>query len=151
MRKETFENADVEAVFESYPAALRKKLLRLRRLIFETAAATPGVGAIEETLKWGQPSYATAESGSGSPIRIDRLRTPGGYALFVPCQTNLVATFRELYPSELKFGGARSILFGGEDHIPEPIVRHCIALALTYRLRKSAAALGGFPGKVASP
>ena len=140
MREQIFHNAEVGAVFERYPTGLRKKLLRLRQLIFETAAATAGVGPIEETLKWGQPSYAAAETASGSPIRIDRMKAaPRGYALYVPCQTNLVATFRELYPTELKFGGERSVLFDEDNQIDEAIVRHCIALALTYRLRKSRA------------
>jgi hypothetical protein len=44
-------DAAVAAVFETYPAAMRARLLRLRELIIETAAATMGVGALEETLK----------------------------------------------------------------------------------------------------
>ena len=64
-------HAAVAAVFENYPAAGRERLLRLRKMIIETAAATPGVGALEETLKWGQVSYLTADSGSGTTVRID--------------------------------------------------------------------------------
>jgi len=48
-----FANPAVAAVFAAYPARVRAKLLALRRLILETAAKTPGVGALEETLKWG--------------------------------------------------------------------------------------------------
>ena len=51
------ENSGVEAVFRAYPKPVKAKLLALRRLIFDTARATEGVGALEETLKWGQPSY----------------------------------------------------------------------------------------------
>jgi len=137
MRGPRFESAEVAAAFRAYPDALRARLLGLRQLIFDTAATTPGVGAIEETLKWGQPSYATAETGSGSPIRIDRVRSaPAQYAMYFHCQTDLVASFRELYSGELQFGGNRSILLDGEDEIPAQTLRHCIALALTYRLRK---------------
>jgi len=47
-------NADsAEALFERYPAAVKSKLLALRRLILGTAKATRGVGALQETLKWG--------------------------------------------------------------------------------------------------
>jgi hypothetical protein len=63
----------VAAVFGAYPKPLKAKLLALRRLIFETAAATKGVGTLQETLKWGQPSYLTTETKSGSTIRIDRV------------------------------------------------------------------------------
>jgi Domain of unknown function (DU1801) len=138
MRSPVFESAEVAAAFQAYPDAVREKLLRLRCLIFDTALATPGVGKLEETLKWGQPSYATAETGSGSPIRIDRVKSaPAQYAMYFHCQTNLVATFRDLYPEAFKFGGNRSLLFAGDAEIPAPSLRHCVALALTYHLRKA--------------
>jgi hypothetical protein len=65
----------------------------------------------------------------------------GQYAVFFHCQTNLVETFRELYP-ELRYGGNRCILLKAEDKLPEAELRHCVALALTYHLgkRKSATA-----------
>jgi hypothetical protein len=126
----------VAAVFAAYPARTRTKLLALRRLILETAAATPGVGALQETLKWGQPSYLTRESRSGSTIRIDRIPPENGgperYALYVHCQTTLVATYRQLYRDELTFGGNRSILLDVGRPLPKAALKHCIALALTY-------------------
>jgi hypothetical protein len=123
-------NSAVDAVFKA-------KLLALRRLIFDAAKATKGVGAVEETLKWGQPSYLTPETKSGSTIRIDQVKSaPHQYAVYFHCQTDLVATFRELYPTELSYGGNRSILLNAEDDVPEPVLRHCVALALTYHLNK---------------
>src|SRR5262249_18997440 len=89
----------VAAAFSSYPKGVRARLLALRKLILDTARATEGVGPVEETLKWGQVSYLTSESRSGSTIRIDQVKSePGRYALYFHCQTNLVETFRELYP-----------------------------------------------------
>jgi hypothetical protein len=111
----------------------------LRQLIFATAAETDGVGKIEETLKWGQPSYLTESSGSGTTIRIDALKNePGKYAMFVHCQTDLVAQFRELYPRTFRYEGNRSLVFDVERKVPQPALRHFIALALTYHLRKTA-------------
>ena len=132
----------VEAVFDAYPKPVKARLLALRRLILATAKATKGVGLVEETLKWGQPSYLTPETRSGSTIRIDRVKEAAGqYAVFFHCQTDLVETFRELYP-ELRYGGNRCILLSAEDKLPEAELRHCVALALTYHLgkRKSATA-----------
>src|SRR6476659_7780729 len=87
-------DAAVEAVFEAYPQPVKSRLLALRRLIFDTAKTTTGVGALEEALKWGQPSYLTTESKSGSTIRIDQLKAEaGGYALYFHCQTDLVGRF----------------------------------------------------------
>ena len=87
----------VEAVFSTYPAPVKARLLALRRLIFDIADTTEGVGALEETLKWGQPSYLTTESKSGSTVRIDQVKAEAGrYAVYFHCQTDLVETFREL-------------------------------------------------------
>ena len=44
----------------------------LRQLIFETAAATEVVGELEETLKWGEPSYLTPKTKKWE-YRTDRL------------------------------------------------------------------------------
>ena len=86
----------------------------------------------------GQPSYLTAESKSGSTIRIDQVKAEAGrYAVYFHCQTDLVETFCELYP-ELSYGGNRSILLDASDKLPEAALRHCVALALTYHLRKRA-------------
>jgi hypothetical protein len=127
----------VDAAFDTYPTPLKTRLLALRRLIFETARTTPGVGALQETLKWGQPSYLTTETKSGSTVRIDQVKSaPDCYAIYFHCQTDLVETFRQLYPTEFTYGGNRSILLNAKDKIPETALRHCIALALTYHLNK---------------
>ena len=129
-------NPAVEAVFNAYPKPVKARLLALRRLILDTAKATKGVGLVEETLKWGQPSYLTPETKSGSTIRIDQIKAEAGqYAVYFHCQTNLVETFRELYP-ELSYGGNRSIILNAKDKVPEAELRHCVALALTYHLGK---------------
>jgi hypothetical protein len=126
----------VDAVFDAYPKPVKARLLALRRLILDTAKTTKGVGAVQEALKWGQPSYLTTETKSGSTVRIDQIKsTPNRYAVYFHCQTGLVDTFRELYP-ELSFGGNRSILLDATNKIPEPELRHCVALALTYHLNK---------------
>ena len=124
----------VDAVFAAYPRAVKAKLLALRRLIFDTAKITSGVGALEETLKWGQPSYLTPETKSGSTIRIDQVKPDADQvAVYFHCQTNLVETFRELYP-KLTYSGNRAILLDASGKLPEAELRHCVGLALTYHL-----------------
>ena len=136
MAKKGLPDPAVDAVFDAYPKPLKAKLLALRRLIFDTAKTTGGVGTLQETLKWGQPSYLTPETKSGSTIRIDQVKSTGQYAVYFHCQTDLVATFRELYPREFSYGGNRSILLNAQDAVPEAALRHCVALALTYHLTK---------------
>ena len=132
-----FSDPAVAAAFGAYPKPLQTKLLALRRLILDTAKATKGVGALEETLKWGQPSYLTTATKSGSTVRIDRIKSPADrYAVFFHCQTDLVETFRQLYPTEFSYGGNRGILLDADEEVPEAALRHSVALALTYHLRK---------------
>ncbi len=122
----------------SYPEWVRGKLLFLRDLILETAELTKGVGRIEETLKWGQPSFLTPETKSGTTIRIDQTKADNGqYAIYFHCQTNLVDRFRELYPQEMTYGGNRCIIFNQDDEVPTAALQHCIAMALTYHLSKN--------------
>ena len=127
-----FNNVAVAAIFDSFPPKIRSRLLALRALIFDTAAATEGVGALEETLRWGDPSYLTTQSQSGSMIRMNF--RGGNCAMYFHCQTNLVARFREIYPDRLNYEGNRAILVGDSGDFPEDAIRHCVALALTYRL-----------------
>lgn len=132
-----FNDPAVAAVFDTYPRRVKAKLMKLRKLIFDTASKTEGVGALDETLKWGQPSYLTRETGSGTTIRIDATKAPdNGCAIYFHCQTNLVEGFRARYADTLKFEGNRAIVFGPEDDIPLDPVRHCVAMALTYHSAK---------------
>ena len=134
----TITDSNVAKVFAAYPTLIRAKLMTLRAMILETATNLDGVGPIEETLKWGQPSYLTTASGTGSTIRIDRVKSEADrVAMYFHCQTDLVATFRELYPAQMEYGGNRSILFDATAKIPEKALRHCIGLALTYHARKT--------------
>jgi Domain of unknown function (DU1801) len=137
-----FENPQVAAVFAAYPPSIRDKLMFLRQLIFDTAKSTAGIGEVQETLKWDQPSYLTPESKSGTTIRIDWIKPhskPGAhaqYAIYFHCQTNLVDTFRTLFPSEFRYQGNRSIVFDERDEIAVDALRHCIEMALTYHSHK---------------
>jgi hypothetical protein len=49
-RARPFARPDIARVFESYPASMRRRLLRLRGLILDPAARL-GVGRLEETLR----------------------------------------------------------------------------------------------------
>ena len=132
-----FEDAKVAAVFDGYPRAVRTRLLALRKLIFEIAAKTDGVGKIEETLKWGQPSYLTTETRSGSTIRIDGIKGDDGRcAVYFICHTNLVERFRDLYGDTLRFEGNRGIVLDVKEPLPADELGHCVALALTYQRDK---------------
>lgn len=130
-----FTDPAMAAVFKAYPAGLRERLLALRALVFDVASKTDGVGALTEALKWGQPSYLTQESKSGTTVRIDRHKKGDDYAIYFHCQSGLVPKFREIYPGAFRVDGKRALLFGSKDRLPVHALRHCIALALTHHLR----------------
>jgi Domain of unknown function (DU1801) len=118
--------------------------MALRELIFRTAAATDGVGKLEETLKWGEPAYLTSQSGSGSTIRIGwKASKPAEYALYFNCQTSLVETFRTLFPTGFRFEGRRAIVFTADEAVPADALAFCIAAALTYHRRRQTTSARG--------
>lgn len=132
---------DVLAIIECYPRPARDKLLELRDLIFQTAEQTDGVGEIEECLKWGQPSYLTSKTKSGSTIRMDAVKKDEAkVALYFHCQTSLVPTFRELYSDDLAFEGNRAVILDAAEEVPTEVLAHCIGLALTYHKQKKKSA-----------
>jgi hypothetical protein len=136
-RPQPFARPDVARVFKGYPAPLRRKLMRLRQLILDTAARLEGVGRLEETLRWGEPAYVTT-TGSGSTIRIDRRRrNPKQYAVYFHCRTSLVDTFRTAFPDTFTFEGNRAIVFDECDRVPTRELALCIEAALIYHRKTS--------------
>ena len=103
-----FADRAVAKVFEAYPEPLKSSLLDLRALIFKIAGGLEGVGPLEEALRWGQPSYLTAKTKSGSMIRLDAVKdSTDRYALYFHCQTS-----------------------------PKDALIHCLSMALTYHRDK---------------
>ena len=128
-----FQQADVAATFAALPPSARRKLLQLRSRIFDTAARTPGVGPIEEALRWGEPSYLTSSSKSGTTIRIHwKRRRADRCAMYVHCQTDLVGQYRRRHRDALEFEGERAVLFPVDGPLPRRALRDCVRLALTY-------------------
>lgn len=130
-------NPEVEAVFNSYPQNMIPKLLFLRQLIFETAVSLNNLGDIEETLKWGEPSYLTKKSNMGSTVRLGwKAKKAEQYSIFFKCTANLVPAFKEKFPQTFTYGGDRSIDFHLNNDVPVTELKQCIALALTYHRNK---------------
>ncbi len=129
----------VSQVYDSYPDALGEKLLFLRQLIFEVASEI-GINDLEETLKWGEPSYLTKHA---STVRIAwRKSNPNQYGIFFNCKTLLVETFKEIYRDSFVYEGNRAIIFEFDDVIPNTELKHCIELSLHYHSIKHLPMLG---------
>lgn len=129
--------ADVAAVYASYPAAQRRRVLALRELILDVAAKTAGVGPLEESLKWGEPAFVTAQSKSGSTVRVAWKKSqPTQYAMYFNCQTTLVDSFKTMFPKAFRFEGNRALVFDEHDEVPVEALRIRVGMALTYHAKK---------------
>jgi len=133
-------NPAINPKFKSYPKTIRPKLEYLRNFIITTATEIETIDEIEETLKWGEPSYLVKK---GSTIRIDwKPKSPDTYAMYFKCTSKLVSTFKEVYGDTFKYEKNRAIVFQLEDEIPESKLKECIGLALTYHTVKDKVRLG---------
>ena len=105
-----------------------------------TANEIDEISELEETLKWGEPSYLAKK---GSTLRIDwKPKAPNQYAIFFSCSTTLVKTFKQVYGNQFDYEGKRAIGFQMDEDIPEKELKSCIRAALTYHRVKNLDKLG---------
>jgi hypothetical protein len=132
-----FQSPQVAAHFDRYPAAVKKKMLALRELVFAVAAQTPSIGELQETLKWGEPAYLTLQTGRGSTLRMDwKPKAPEQLAMYFNCRTDLIDTFKSLFPKDFEYEGNRAIILKLSDPLLKKELSFCIAASLTYHLKK---------------
>lgn len=128
-----FASDPVAAAFDAAAPKARTGLLTLRDLIFETAAELPGIGRLQEALRWGQPAYLTPETKSGSTLRLG-VPKKAEFALFVTCKTSLIADYTDMFPGQDRIEGSRAILFDDPSQIDPQRHGWLIRRALTYHL-----------------
>lgn len=134
------QSTDAAAKLRQFPTAVVPHITSIRNLILETATQNPRISQIDESLKWGELSYAVKK---GSPIRIGwHAKSPERIGLYFICTTSLVETFRHLYGDTFTYEKNRAILFDFSDEIPEPELKDCIGLAMDYHLLKGEVLLG---------
>jgi hypothetical protein len=130
----------VNEVFANYPDFVRDKMQFLRDLVIETAEETEGVTKLEETLKWGEPSFVTK---NGSTLRMDwKEKSPDQYAMYFQCTSRLVNTFRLVFNHKFQYEGKRAIVFKLNQKVPEMELKACIKASLTYHNVKELITLG---------
>ena len=113
MKLQINSNPAVAERIASYPPKVQKKLNAVRKLILDTAKKTEDLTEIEETLKWGEPSYLVKK---GSTLRMDwKAKTPDQYAVYFKCTSKLVETFKEVYGDLFQYEKNLSLI-----HISEP-------------------------------
>lgn len=132
-------DANVKQKFTAYPDNIALLLHDIRNLIFEVATQD-GITEIEETLKWGEPSYIAK---SGSTIRFDyKDKAPKQFCIYFNCKTKLIDTFKELYGDTFVYQGNRALVFKLNQTLPSKELAHCLSLALRYKKIKHLPMLG---------
>ncbi|AFL80366.1 protein of unknown function (DU1801) [Aequorivita sublithincola DSM 14238] len=133
-------DSKVDEVFKSYPKEVKQQMLHLRKLVLKTASEIEDLEILEETLKWGEPSYVTKH---GSTLRMDwKQKNPEQYAMYFKCTSKLVETFKVVFKDKFNFEKSRAILFNLDEKIPETELKECITMALTYHKIKQLPLLG---------
>ncbi|WP_425039797.1 DUF1801 domain-containing protein [Primorskyibacter sp. S187A] len=127
--------AMVADVFAQIETPYRDVLMDTRKLIFDVAASDPRIGALEETLRWGEPAYVTTRKKTGSTIRLGVAKASGTPALFFNCQTRIVEEMRVRFGTELTYEKNRAILLDEKGLAAPDALGIAIAAALTYHLR----------------
>ncbi len=135
MEAPSFDDTAVEAVFDAFEPEVREGLLSLRAVILEEAVALPEIGQLQETLKWGQPSYLTPDTKAGSTIRLG-VPKQGGYALYAHCQTTILSDFQAIFGEDFSFEGNRAVIFRAGEEPDTEKLRLLVRSALTYHLAK---------------
>jgi hypothetical protein len=137
MRKREYEmNEQVRKAYDRFDALVAKRLLEIRQLIFELAEQDDQIGKITETLKWGDPSYLTEQSKSGTTIRLSKVKDEANYCgIYVHCQTRLISEFRDNFADAFEFSGNRAVLIDVNKPLEETPVKMFLQKALTYHLK----------------
>ncbi len=130
-----FKDPAVKAIYDGFPSDMRAIAMRLRELIFDVAWENPTVGLVEEALRWGQPSYLTPETKSGSTLRIG-LSKGGGCAIFAHCATDIISTYAATFPDSDRIEGNRAVVFKVQSEIVPDRLRLLIFHGLTYHLNR---------------
>ncbi|GLR19516.1 DUF1801 domain-containing protein [Portibacter lacus] len=130
----------VKEKFENYPEHIRPKMENLRRIVLETAQEIETIKDVEETLKWGEPSYLVKK---GSTVRMDyKEKKPDQYAVYFKCTSLIVPTIKEIYGDLFNYETTRAIVFGLDEEVPEEALKTCIGFALKYHTIKHLPLLG---------
>lgn len=95
---------EVQAVYDSFPAVEREKLMLVRQLILDCAALVEA-GTVAETLRWGQPTYLVKQ---GSSLRLGIGKT-GLAAIFAHCQSSIISDFATAFGTDFEMDGNRAV------------------------------------------
>ncbi len=123
---------DVDTALSALEPDVGKTLTKVRQLVHDVADEIPEIARLNESLKWGEPSFAPVPK-TGTPIRLG-VGKDGRAALYVHCQTSLVGDLAAENPHQMETLGNRGVVVPVGDPADHPGLRGFIRSALTYFL-----------------
>lgn len=131
---------EFKSKLNQYPEPAKSKLEYIRALVHSTAEEVESIQVMEETLKWGEPSFVVKK---GSTLRMDwKAKKPDQVAVYFKCTSRLVETFQTVFGDLFLYEGTRAIVFDLSAAIPEQALKECIKATLTYHKVKQLPTLG---------
>lgn len=110
------------------------------RTLFHRIAQENNIGVLDETLKWGQPSWRPRRARTGSTLRMNwSPASPDQMSFFVDCKTDLAARMATLYPTPFSNDGRRRLDMSLALPLPEQALAHLAEMTFTYHLRRPSA------------
>ena len=128
-----FQLAAVKTFYNSQPEWCRVPLLMLREWIFDAGRDNPTIGAISEEMAWGQPSYVTQETKTGTPLRLGKFDNEN-IGVYFQHHTRLAACYHAAYGDVVRVHDRGVMVLVPDIMAIETTIRHCITLGLTYHL-----------------
>ncbi|MBM9590534.1 DUF1801 domain-containing protein [Leptospira sp. 201903075] len=120
--------------FDLTPVML-DKVMEIRNWIYEIAESNDLIGEIEECMKWGQPSFLTPKTKSGSTIRIGKV-DDSEFALYFNCKTTIAKEIAMEFP-EWNCDGKRALYLKANQKLSKTKLITCLNKALLYHKRKT--------------
>lgn len=130
-----FPSEEVSSYYFNLTTAMFDLFMEIRTWIYELSVADEKIGEIEECLKWGEPSFLTPKTKSGSTIRMAKVND-SEFALYFNCKTSIAKEISIEFP-EFNCDGKRALYLSASNKLPKTKLIVCLKKALLYHKRKS--------------
>ncbi|WP_208721788.1 hypothetical protein [Leptospira mtsangambouensis] len=125
---------EITSYYFNLTPAMLEKFMEIRNWIYELSHADEKIGEIAECLKWGEPSFLTPKTKSGSTIRMAKVNELE-FALYFNCKTTIAKEIAIEFP-EWNCDGKRALYFSVSQKISKSKLIICLKKALLYHKRK---------------
>ncbi|MCW7457556.1 hypothetical protein ND856_02630 [Leptospira bandrabouensis] len=133
--KHPLPSEEITSYYFNLTPAMLEKFMEIRNWIYELSFADEKIGEIEECLKWGEPSFLTPKTKSGSTIRMAKVND-SEFALYFNCKTSIAKEISIEFP-EFNCDGKRALYLSASNKLPKTKLIVCLKKALLYHKRKS--------------